>query len=93
MEIINGKELVFRVYFAEEAGNVEWTIQRKLLENIFLLDEEEMNLLYDDHYDVKVFLQRQGNAAPNETGRPARSCPSIGTRQTINATICIKMPL
>ncbi len=68
MEIINGKELVFRVYFAEEAGNVEWTIQRKLLENIFLKDDEEMNLLYDDHYDVKVFLQRQANVTPNETG-------------------------
>ena len=68
MEIIDGKELVFRLYFAGEAGNVEWTIQRKLLENIFLMDDEEMNLLYDDHYDVKVFLQRQANVTPNETG-------------------------
>ena len=38
-EIVDGKELVFQVLFAEEAGNVEWKIQNRFLNSIFLMNK------------------------------------------------------
>ena len=60
LHIVKGKKLVFQVSYIEKNGNTEETIRRKFLEEVFLLkdEDEECFYLYDDFYDVRIFLQK-----------------------------------
>jgi len=63
-ELINmicGKVLIFSAYFAEEHCGVERTLNRKLQEYVFNLRNEKEFYLYDEFFDVKVFLKRISN--------------------------------
>ena len=58
LSFADGKELVYQVHFAEKNGNVESRIMKRLRKNIFLMTYEDSGQLYDDFYDVKIYLQK-----------------------------------
>lgn len=60
IHILRGKSLVFQVSYIEEHGNTEEVIRKKFFEQFCLLKEKnkECFYLYDDFYDVRIFLQK-----------------------------------
>ena len=63
------KEMTFSVNYVGHEGNVEYTINRKFHDFIMLLRDKRENCIYDDFYDVRIFLQKvmdKTETIPNE---------------------------
>ena len=61
LDILKNKELKFSIcYYGGGCGNNEQILNRDFLENILLLheDEEQLFLMEDSFFDVKIFLQK-----------------------------------
>lgn len=69
LSFLKDKELVFRTSFAEQGGNYEASLINHVISKDLSLKPEEMYFLYDDTYDVKIFLQELPDNEENTAGK------------------------
>ncbi len=59
-QVLSDRNLFYQVSFIESYGDVEKTIREHFFGQILNLRSDEYNMLYDDYFDVKIFLREIG---------------------------------